>query len=91
MSKRDDRVDILKGIAIVLVVMGHIIDGNMAKGVLSGQAWTIVYNVIYLFHMPLFFVLSGMALAMSKRKKLAGGYRKLSEFTDTIFVLADLI
>ena len=75
---RESWLDACKGIAIILVVIGHIIDGNMAKGAINGLAWTIIYNEIYLFHMPLFFVLSGMALAISKRKNLAGGgYRKL--------------
>ncbi len=71
--ERESWLDTCKGIAIILVVMGHIIDGNMAKGALSGHVWEIIYNVIYLFHMPLFFVLSGVALAASKRKNLAGG------------------
>lgn len=71
--ERESWLDACKGIAIILVVMGHIIDGNMAKGALSGYAWEIIYNIIYLFHMPLFFVLSGVALAASKRKNLAGG------------------
>ena len=67
-KKRESWLDACKGIAIVLVVIGHIIDGNMSKGLLSGQTWVVVYNVIYLFHMPLFFVLSGMAFAISKGK-----------------------
>ena len=70
---RESWLDACKGIAIILVVIGHIIDGNMAKGAINGLAWTIIYNEIYLFHMPLFFVLSGMALAISNRKNLAGG------------------
>lgn len=47
---RDNTIDILKGIGIVLVVMGH-------SGV---PQW--MYNFIYSFHMPLFFIASGWFL-----------------------------
>jgi Fucose 4-O-acetylase and related acetyltransferases len=42
---RVEYMDILKGLAIILVVMGHC----------SGKG----ENIIYLFHMPLFFIISG--------------------------------
>ncbi|MEO8354988.1 MAG: acyltransferase family protein [Chloroflexota bacterium] len=50
MSKRIEYIDIAKGIGILLVVMGH---NDFA--VVSPYA----YKVIYSFHMPLFFFLSG--------------------------------
>ena len=43
MKNRISYIDIAKGIGIFLVIWGHII--------LSGPA----YNIIYAFHMPLFF------------------------------------
>ncbi len=53
MSKRIEYIDIAKGIGILLVVMGH---NDFA--VISPYA----YQVIYSFHMPLFFFLSGYFL-----------------------------
>ena len=50
MSKRIEYIDIARGIGILLVVMGH-----NDFGVVS----PFVYKVIYSFHMPLFFFLSG--------------------------------
>jgi polysaccharide biosynthesis protein PslL len=50
MSKRIEYIDIARGIGILLVVMGH-----NDFGVVSPFA----YKVIYSFHMPLFFFLSG--------------------------------
>lgn len=47
-SGRDPRIDAAKGVAIVLVVLGH------AKGI---PPWFTV--LAYSFHVPLFFVLSG--------------------------------
>lgn len=44
---RDAMIDVLRGIAIILVVLGH-------AGI-NGHAW----HVIYSFHMPLFFFISG--------------------------------
>lgn len=55
---RDFYVDVAKGIGIFFVVWGHII--------LHGP----VYNFIYSFHMPLFFLLSGLLFNISKYKTL---------------------
>ena len=46
MKKRDNYIDLLKGIAIFLVVLGH--------------HDTVLTNYIYSFHMPLFFFISGI-------------------------------
>lgn len=46
--KRNPRIDFIKGVAIITVVIGH--------------CWTIdksLFNFIYSFHMPLFFCISG--------------------------------
>jgi fucose 4-O-acetylase-like acetyltransferase len=51
MSKRVEYVDIAKGIGILLVVMAH----ND-----FGLVWPFGYKLIYAFHMPLFFFVSGM-------------------------------
>lgn len=49
--QRIDDWDIAKGIGILLVVMGHLGIPPMLS------------NAIYLFHMPLFFILSGLLFA----------------------------
>ena len=45
---RDIIIDILKGIGMLLVIIGH-----------SGCIWPF-YLAIYAFHMPLFFIVSGL-------------------------------
>jgi len=56
-------LDILKGIGIVLVVLGHTLRGLSAAHVLSpGGAAPVVDRWIYAFHMPLFFVAAGFLL-----------------------------
>lgn len=52
---RDKLIDIAKGIGILLVVFAHIYEGFATE-------------IIYLFHMPLFFYLSGATFSFSKSK-----------------------
>jgi len=58
---RDNSLDIAKGFGILLVVLGHCLDGLIASGFFpAALLWpTLVVFAIYLFHMPLFFVISG--------------------------------
>ena len=56
-------VDIAKGLGIILVVYGHVLRGNIDLAAYPG--WAVQDRVIYAFHMPLFFVLSGLFLARS--------------------------
>lgn len=46
--KRDCKIDAIKGILIILVVIAH-----------SRRGGGILHDFIFLFHMPLFFVISG--------------------------------
>lgn len=48
-NKRIDFIDVAKGIGIILVVLGHL-----------NSAEQPIRNFIYSFHMPLFFILSGV-------------------------------
>lgn len=50
-SKRVDYIDIAKCLGMFLVLLGHTVASD-----------TIIKNIIYSFHMPLFFLLSGMVL-----------------------------
>lgn len=46
--ERDLRFDIMRGIGIILMMLGHIpVEG-------------FIYRWIYSFHMPMFFILSGL-------------------------------
>jgi len=53
-------VDVLKGLLIALVVLGHIAGAaeNLSTG-LTSNVFHYVRRMIYLFHMPAFFVLAG--------------------------------
>ena len=50
MSKRNEVVDVMRGMAILLVVLGHTMTGCTANSESS-----FLYNVIWSIQMPLFF------------------------------------
>lgn len=52
---RDLRLDTIKGLLIILVVMGHVITGLDNVNVINHG----VMGLIYIFHMPLFILISG--------------------------------
>ena len=51
-------IDTLRGLAILLVVIGHAIGGVPAE--YGGGSENLVWKIIYSFHMPLMFIVSGM-------------------------------
>jgi len=54
-------LDVTKAIAILLVVFGHVWRGLQGAGLLENEAlFRAVDDAIYLFHMPVFFFLSGL-------------------------------
>lgn len=55
MSKRLFWADSLKGILIILVVLGHAIQAVFKQGCFDNHVW----NLIYSFHMPAFMAVSG--------------------------------
>lgn len=66
-------IDYAKALGIVLVVLGHVLIGfkyaAIAKVPVAAEA--VIY-FIYTFHMPLFFLLSGVVFPISKDKSFQG-------------------
>ncbi|SDA27190.1 Fucose 4-O-acetylase [Ruminococcus sp. YE71] len=63
MNKRSDSIDYAKGIGILLVILGHM------QILACGESFETLTNVIYSFHMPLFFFLSGLTLDRKYRSR----------------------
>ena len=86
-------VDHAKGLGIVLVVYGHVSDGLFRAGIpFPEAAFRIPYDLIYTFHMPLFFFLSGLFFPASWQRR--GGVGLIKNKVDTIvypYVLWSLI
>jgi fucose 4-O-acetylase-like acetyltransferase len=52
--------DLARGIAILLVVTGHVLGGLMAGHFMAAEPWgRWWYQTLYLFHIPVFFFVSG--------------------------------
>jgi len=70
MGKRDPYFDVVKGVAIVLVVIGHAIQYGNGQTYMANNVFyeNVAYKVIYSFHMPLFMLISGYFFFFSNNK-----------------------
>jgi len=80
--------DYAKGIGIILVVYGHVLRGiNTSQMGLSEGFFNVSDKVVYGFHMPLFFFLSGLfAEKWLKRRALEGTVQKTKNLMYPYFV-----
>ena len=72
--QRSQIVDIVKGIAIILVVLGHVMQGMNHRHLLQNTAYFLSENFIYSFHMPAFFFVAGLFLDHSLIKRGPKGF-----------------
>ena len=90
---RDAWVDYAKAIGIVLVVYGHVARGIFNAGIpLDMPLYRLVDSVVYSFHMPLFFFLSGLFFFHSLHRR--GAVALATNKIDTIlypYILWSLI
>lgn len=74
MHARDTWIDYAKAIGIILVVYGHVARGLYNADLpLDAERFTLTDSIIYSFHMPLFFFLSGLLFHESLSKHGTGG------------------
>lgn len=75
---RLDWLDYAKAIGITLVVLGHVNSGiGRTAGLSMGDGLKLLNELIYSFHMPLFFLLAGVAGQLKAPPALAGFLRGL--------------
>lgn len=74
MQERNAWVDYAKAIGIILVVYGHVARGVFNAGLpMDEGTYLLVDSIIYSFHMPLFFFLSGLFFYDSLMKRGKAG------------------
>ena len=78
-NKRNSTIDSLKGVLIILVVLGHWLEYGFAH-----ETNRIVFNYIYLFHMPLFILISGY---FSKRTDFGTFIKKMQSLVEVYIVV----
>ncbi len=76
-------LDFLKGFAILLVILGHVIQYNI-----NDPYNNIVFRYIYAFHMPLFMFISGF-VSYKEKSKLKYIKKKGMSVAGSLFCLAD--
>ena len=89
MSKKNEFYTTLKGIAILLVIIGHATTLNMFNNIdsypynnLAVEATKIFNNIqaaIYGFHMPLFMAITGGIFAISFNNNSTNSYKFLAK------------
>jgi len=74
-------LDAIRGIAIVLVVFGHVWRGLDSSGLIgSPMVFETLDRAVYLFHMPVFFILSGLLFERTvKRDGVVGSFLRRIE------------
>ena len=75
---REAWLDGVKGIAILLVILGHVLSGYLDAGTFP-EAYDSFYPVrtwIYSFHMPLFFLVSGFTFTLAYWRETGISWRK---------------
>lgn len=66
-------IDVVRGAAIILVVLGHAWRGLWGGGILTdADLFSRVDQAIYLFHMPVFFILAGFVFRKGRRPSPVG-------------------
>ncbi len=76
-SKRQAEFDILKGIGILFVILGHSVPDfpvNLRADCLSRT----LEEMVYAFHMPLFFICAGCVSQITELQIVGGGGISLS-------------
>ena len=75
-ARRDPALDVAKGLAITLIVAGHVLRGLNAAGIVNpAETWSrMTDTALYLVHLPTFVILSGIFLVRSVTKRGAGRY-----------------
>lgn len=76
MKVRDERIDSIKYWLIVLVIAGHLL---MRKEFATSTACSVLWNWIYIFHMPLFVFISGQFSQKKTRNDSGKAIWKLFE------------
>lgn len=80
---RLDWLDAAKGLGILLVVLGHSFRHDMFD---RSDLCAYIAYLIYSFHMPLYFVISGCTFGISYRAHLASPLRFLKRRTQSLLV-----
>ena len=81
MHTRNNYLDFIKGIAIILVIIGHVVQYSLGVGFFENPLFIFIYS----FHMPLFMGISGYLFYYSEKRSI--GYIVKKRFEQLIVPL----
>ena len=73
---RDTSFDIMKGIAILLVVLGHSVPDQASASGIASYPLYLMRTIIYSFHMPVFFLCGWLFYAYTFERRLSEFYKR---------------
>lgn len=82
---RDNRLDVAKGVLIILVVFGHL----LTRVGLSDGLTDLAYTVIYAFHMPAFIFLAGITAKSTRLIERIATFVILLATFQTLYYVTD--
>lgn len=80
---RNNVIDAIKGFAILLVIIGHLMQKSLAD-----FDHNIIWRFIYSFHMPLFFFVSGFLAFFTKKSQIDLVFNRFKSLIVPFFVWA---
>jgi len=86
MRARDGRIDSIKGFLIILVIMGHVITAVDNINIVNHG----MMGLIYIFHMPLFILISGYFTKHPDQQKPVDMWRGVANLLITILIFHSL-
>lgn len=94
MIGRDESIDIARGVAIILIVIGHVLRGVVNAGLVdeAPQWFTVTDRAVYMVHLPVFAAAAGLMVPGSFKRRGAGPYlrERLVDFA-WIYILWSLL
>lgn len=79
---RDNRIDTIKGLLIILVVIGHVITALDNVNIVNHG----VMGLIYIFHMPLFILISGYLTKHPSQQSPAQMWKSVGKIALTLLI-----
>lgn len=86
-NNRDFRIDYLRGMAVLLMVLGHAVcDQYNGTDYINDNLFTLIYS----FHMPLFMVISGYLFPVTQQKGIIHTLKAIARLFIPIFVFGNI-
>ncbi len=87
--ERDARLDAARGLGMLFVVYGHLLEPVVLDNVRTAEGLSLaVYRIIYAFHMPFFFLVTGMIDRAAARGSLTAAFKTTLNLVLTAFLFS---